>query len=116
MTYEVFKSEYGCIALPCDLRNEVFVPEQITAILFRKAKELCAINVKKMMEYVVIAVPQSFEEKQIQATRVAAELAELKVLKIISAPEAITRSLTSLKTNNNRKRFNIFVFINYTIG
>lgn len=70
------------------LKDKEYTPEAISALILRKlkanAEEALGITIKE----VVISVPANFEDPQRQATLNAAELAGLKVIRLINEPTA----------------------------
>ena len=73
-----------------ELENEIkyYYPEDISSIVLKKliksAEDYLQIKVNKA----VITVPHNFEKDQREATKLAAEMAGIKVLRILSEPTA----------------------------
>lgn len=67
-----------------------FYPEQISALVLRKIKKDAEDRLGKVIKKAVITVPAYFSDAQKQATRLAAELADLEIIKIIPEPVAAT--------------------------
>lgn len=63
-------------------------PEQISAIVLKKVKDEAESQLGERIENVVITVPAYFNENQRESTKIAAEIAGLNVLKIITEPAA----------------------------
>lgn len=63
-------------------------PVEVSADILRVAKARAAGNFEKNIDGVVITVPAYFDDAQRQATRQAAELAGLKVLRLLNEPTA----------------------------
>lgn len=70
--------------------NHTFYPEQISALVLRKMKKDAEERLGKVIKKAVITVPAYFSDAQKQATRLAAELADLEIIKIIPEPVAAT--------------------------
>jgi molecular chaperone DnaK len=63
-------------------------PEEISAILLRKIKEYAEAFLGETVERAVITVPANFNDQQRGATKVAGEMAGLKVERIVNEPTA----------------------------
>ena len=70
------------------LGNNQFTPEQISAKIIKKLKEDAEEYFKDEVTHAVITVPAYFTEKQKNATIRAAEIAGLKVQKLLAEPTA----------------------------
>jgi heat shock protein 1/8 len=72
-------------------RSHQFLPEQISAYVLQKMKKVAEefhLGPGKALESAVITVPAYFNDDQKQATKAAAEMAGLKVLRLLSEPSA----------------------------
>lgn len=65
-----------------------FYPEQISAMILAKMKEFAETYSGTTIQNTVITVPASFNDSQRQATKDAATIAGLNVLRIINEPTA----------------------------
>lgn len=65
-----------------------FTPQEISAAILREAVKVAKKVLREEIEGAVITVPAYFDDKQRWATRKAAQLAGIKVQKILSEPEA----------------------------
>lgn len=74
-------------AVAINIDNRQYTPQQISAEILRKVKK-DAENKEGLVTHAVITVPAYFTEKQKTATRQAAELAGLKVIKLLAEPTA----------------------------
>lgn len=72
--------------------KQSFYPEQISALILRKMKKDAEVRIGQLIKKAVITVPAYFNDAQKQSTRVAADLAGLEIIKIISEPVAATLS------------------------
>ncbi len=70
------------------LRGKQYSPEEISAKILRKLKEDAEQRLGDKVTHAVISVPAYFTEKQKNATKLAAQLAGLKVQKILAEPTA----------------------------
>ena len=65
-----------------------FTPQEISAVILRKLKQMAEADLGHSVEKAVITVPAFFNEIQREATRAAGELAGLDVVRIINEPTA----------------------------
>jgi molecular chaperone DnaK len=79
-------------------------PEQISSEILKKLKADAEERLGDEVTHAVITVPAYFTEKQKNATRVAAQLAGLKVQKLLAEPTAaaIAYGVDNMKTGDSR--------------
>lgn len=70
------------------LGDKYLRPEEISAIILKSLKEMVEFNYSVKVSEAVITVPANFPEPSRKATFDAAELADLKVLRLINEPTA----------------------------
>ncbi len=70
------------------LAGQAFRPEDLSALVLRALKADAELATGEIVEDVVISVPAYFNDQQRKATRVAGELAGLKVLRLVNEPTA----------------------------
>lgn len=70
------------------MKGQEYSPEQISAEVLRQLKNDASVKLGDEVTHAVITVPAYFNEKQKTATRRAAELAGLKVQKLLAEPTA----------------------------
>ena len=63
-------------------------PEQISTKIIEKIKQDAEKSLQEPVEYAVVTVPAYFNDKQKNATRIAAALAGIKVLRLLPEPTA----------------------------
>jgi len=84
--------------------NKVFSPQEISAMVLMKMKEVAEVKMGKKVEKAVITVPAYFNDNQRQSTKDAGAIAGLNVLRIINEPTAaaIAYGLGAGKSNKER--------------
>ena len=86
------------------LGGKQFTPEQISSEILKKLKADAEERLGDEVTHAVITVPAYFTEKQKNATRVAAQLAGLKVQKLLAEPTAaaIAYGVDNMKTGDSK--------------
>ena len=93
------------------LNGKQYTPEQISAQILRQIKEDASVKLGEIT-HAVITVPAYFNEKQKTATRKAAELAGLKVQRLLAEPTAAAISYGVDKMEKDEEK----VFLVYDFG
>lgn len=71
-----------------ELGGHIYTPQEISAIILKRLKEIAEKHLGETVESAVITVPAYFSDAQRQATRDAGEIAGLQVARIINEPTA----------------------------
>ncbi|KAF9358458.1 ATPase with role in protein import into the ER [Mortierella sp. NVP85] len=84
------KSKSGAPVIEVQVRGEpkTFTPEEISAMVLGKMKEIAEAFLSKKVTHAVVTVPAYFNDAQRQATKDAGTIAGLNVLRIINEPTA----------------------------
>ncbi|EHL03529.1 putative Heat shock protein SSB1 [Glarea lozoyensis 74030] len=84
--------------------NKIFSPQEVSAMVLGKMKEVAEVKLGKKVSKAVITVPAYFNDNQRQATKDAGAIAGLNVLRIINEPTAaaIAYGLGAGKSNKER--------------
>ena len=93
------------------LNGKQYTPEQISAQILRQLKEDASVKLGEIT-HAVITVPAYFNEKQKSATRKAAEMAGLKVQRLLAEPTAAAISYGVDKMEKDEEK----VFLVYDFG
>ena len=75
-----------------ELGEASYSPQEISAIILRRLKEIAETHLGETVHKAVITVPAYFSDAQRQATREAGEIAGLEVIRIINEPTAAALS------------------------
>lgn len=94
-----------------EMNGKQYTPEQISAEILRQLKEDASVKLGEIT-HAVITVPAYFTEKQKSATRKAAELAGLKVQKLLPEPTAAAISYGVDKMEKGEEK----IFLVYDFG
>ena len=88
--------------------NKIFTPEEVSAMILRKMKEIAETFTGEKIEHAVVTVPAYFNDAQRQATKDAGIIAGLQVERVLNEPTAaaIAYGLDRGKT----KEENVLVF------
>ncbi|KAF9981033.1 ATPase with role in protein import into the ER [Modicella reniformis] len=84
------KSKSGAPVIEVEVKGEpkTFTPEEISAMVLGKMKEIAEAFLSKKVTHAVVTVPAYFNDAQRQATKDAGTIAGLSVLRIINEPTA----------------------------
>jgi hypothetical protein len=86
---------YVRITIDGDTEPKYFSPEQISAMIISKLKDVAEAHLGKQVHNAVITVPSFFNNAQRQATRDAGAIAGLNVLRIINEASAAAHACAS---------------------
>lgn len=92
----------------CRDAPEMFYPEQISAMILSKLKGDCESYLGHSVKDAVITVPAYFNESQRNDTKLAALVAGLNVLKIITEPAAAALAYGRTNTIDNERNILIY--------
>lgn len=70
------------------MSEKEYSPEEVSAMVLQKLKQDAEARIGEKISEAVITVPAYFDDSQRQATKVAGEIAGLKVMRIINEPTA----------------------------
>ena len=102
ISYKVVKGDNDTVRIQIDDRK--YTPQEISAMILQKMKKTAEDYLGTEVTEAVITVPAYFTEKQKNATRVAAQLAGLKVQKLLAEPTAaaIAYGVDNLKAGDSK--------------
>ncbi|BHF73197.1 hypothetical protein SprV_0401627500 [Sparganum proliferum] len=107
--FEVIE-EKGRVKISLDQKNvkRSFFPEEISALLLMKMREISELYIGEPVTEAVITVPACFNDRQRQATMDAATMAGLKVLRLINEPTALAIAYGLEKRSRSRRNILIY--------
>ena len=76
------------VVVPVSGKDRSFTPEEISAMVLGKMKEIAESYLGKKVEHAVVTVPAYFNDNQRQATKDAGTIAGLNVLRVVNEPTA----------------------------
>jgi molecular chaperone DnaK len=80
--------KYGDDLLRIEINNQIYSPEEISAMILTKLKDAADHYLTDPIDGVIITVPAYFNDSQRQATKDAGAIARLNVKRIINEPTA----------------------------
>ncbi|CAI6279339.1 unnamed protein product [Periconia digitata] len=89
--------------------EKTFSPQEISAMVLVKMKEVAEVKLGKKVEKAVITVPAYFNDNQRQATKDAGAIAGLNVLRIINEPTAAAIAY-GLGSGRSEKERNVLIY------
>ncbi|KAJ3680814.1 hypothetical protein LUZ60_015303 [Juncus effusus] len=93
-------------------KEKLLLPEELTSMIFLKTKEISETHTNTVVQNAVIAVPSYFSNSQRLATRNAAKIAGLNVIRMINETTATAIAYHSQKMTIQESSIekNVFVF------
>ena len=89
LSYNIIENERGCVSIQSTIRNnKIFTPEEISATILMKLKDMAQRYLKRDIKDVVITVPAHFNDSQRQSTYDAAKIAGLNCVRMFHEPTA----------------------------
>ncbi|ERS97830.1 heat shock 70kDa protein 1/8 [Sporothrix schenckii 1099-18] len=89
--------------------THTFSPQEISAMVLTKMKEIAEVKIGKKVEKAVITVPAYFNDNQRQSTKDAGAIAGLNVLRIINEPTAAAIAY-GLGSGKSAKERNVLIY------
>jgi len=101
------KSSKPHVQVKVNGKDTLFAPEEISAMVLIKMKEVAEAYLGKKVTHAVVTVPAYFNDAQRQATKDAGSIAGLNVMRIINEP---TAAAIAYGLNKKEGEKNILVF------
>lgn len=105
--FQVVSSNKGKPNIKISNSDKQFSPEEISAIILRKMKEIAETFLGEEVNHAVVTVPAYFNDAQRQATKDAGTIAGLKIERVINEP---TAAAIAYGLDKQDKEENILVF------
>ncbi|KAJ5928977.1 Heat shock protein 70 family [Penicillium verhagenii] len=83
--------------------NKIFTPEEVSAMILGKMKEIAESYLGHAVTHAVVTVPAYFNDAQRQATKDAGVIAGLNVLRVVNEPTAAAIAYGLDKTGDERQ-------------
>ena len=111
-SFNVVSNLDGQSVFQVEYKNETkyFLPEQISAMILSKMKQIASKYLNENVDHAVITVPAYFNDNQRMATKLAAKIAGLNVLRIINEPTAASIAFGLGTGNADQSEKNIIVY------
>jgi heat shock 70kDa protein 1/2/6/8 len=110
-SYAIENDEYNNIVLKPNLsNNKIITPEEISASVLTKAKQIASNYLHTKITKCVITVPALFNDGQRQATKDAATIAGLECIRILNEPVAATLAYGLLKRSISSDEKTVIVY------
>jgi len=115
LSYKVIKNERDTVSLQSTVRdNKIFTPEEVSANVLMKLKDMAQKYLKRDVKDVVITVPAHFNDSQRQSTKDAASIAGLNCVRMFHEPTAAALAYGMLDRSVN-KAYNAKAAINTNV-
>jgi heat shock 70kDa protein 1/2/6/8 len=110
--YKVIKHKNGMCGIEIEYKGDIkiFSPEEISAMILGKMKEIAELSLGEEIKDAVITVPAYFNDSQRQATKDAGTIAGLNVRRIINEPTAAAIAYGLDKYKKGEKNILVFDF------
>ncbi|KAG5663341.1 hypothetical protein HG530_009599 [Fusarium avenaceum] len=99
----VNRDDRPVVQVQVDGAKKQFTPEEISAMILGKMKEVAESYLGKKVTHAVVTVPAYFNDNQRQATKDAGVIAGLNVLRIVNEPTAAAIAYGLDKTDGERQ-------------
>ena len=111
LPYEVVnKDGKPCVKVQYKGEEKVFSPEEISAMVLIKMKEIASNFLGEDITDAVVTVPAYFNDSQRQATKDAGQIAGLNIIRIINEPTAAAIAYGLDKKSSGKGESNILIF------
>jgi heat shock protein 5 len=105
LSYEVVGDSHGRAAVQIEFQGKkrTFKPEEISAMILQKMKQIAETFLNKKVNDAVVTVPAYFNDAQRQATKDAGQIAGLNIARILNEPTAAAIAYGLDKRDGERK-------------
>jgi heat shock protein 5 len=105
LSYEIVADSHGRAAVSVEYegKKRVFKPEEISAMVLQKMKEIAETYLGQKVKNAVVTVPAYFNDAQRQATKDAGAIAGLNIARILNEPTAAAIAYGIDKSEEQRR-------------
>lgn len=105
LSYHIVSDDHGRAAVRVEFEGtqRVFKPEEISAMVLQKMKEIAETYLNQKVVNAVVTVPAYFNDAQRQATKDAGTIAGLSVARVLNEPTAAAIAYGMDKSDKERK-------------
>lgn len=104
LSYNIVSDSNDNILLKPEINsNKLYTPEEISASILSKAKQIASDYLEKEIKRCIITIPAHFNDGQRQATKDAATIAGLECIRIINEPTAAALAYGLLERTKTQK-------------
>lgn len=107
VSYKISQGKNGEIKIKCPILSKDFSPEELSTFVLKKLVYDAERYLKQTISQVILTVPAYFNDYQRLAIKMAGNLAELQVLRIINEP---TAAALAHGLNKNKKNEIVLIF------
>lgn len=105
LSYDIVADSHGRAAVQVEFKGakRVFKPEEVSAMVLQKMKEIAETYLNAKVKNAVVTVPAYFNDAQRQATKDAGAIAGLNIARILNEPTAAAIAYGMDQTDKERK-------------
>jgi molecular chaperone DnaK (HSP70) len=106
-TYDIVATDDDNIIIKSDFGKKYYTPEEISAIILSKIKNVSEKYLKQKIKQAIITIPAYFNDSQRQATKDAATIAGIDCVRMLNEP---TAAALAYGLNNLENDINVLVY------
>jgi heat shock protein 1/8 len=120
ISYILDEDDQGNVLVKPEIHNKKYTPEEISAVILIKLRQMASNYLKRDVIKAVVSVPAYFNDSQKQATLDACQIAGLEVVRLINEPTSAALAYGLMNTNlfnkinknenDEEKEMNIIVY------
>jgi molecular chaperone DnaK (HSP70) len=99
ISYILDEDEQGNVLVKPEIHNKKYTPEEISAVILIKLRQMASNYLKRDVRKAVVSVPAYFNDSQKQATLDACQIAGLEIVRLINEPTSAALAYGLMNTN-----------------